>query len=95
MAIGMIKSLGLAGVALAVLFTVLAGYEGVLVAGTALAGFGLVIQNLQSTLALSLMSGLRLGWVAALDLLRQFLVSLLIVALVIGGLAFAAWHQLP
>jgi O-antigen/teichoic acid export membrane protein len=93
--LGMRLVLTVAGVALAVLFTVIAGYESVLVAGTALAGFGLVIQNLQSTLALSLMSGLRLGWVAALDLLRQFLVSVLIVALVIAGASLLAFLATP
>jgi O-antigen/teichoic acid export membrane protein len=93
--LGMRLVLTVLGVALAVLFTVIADYDEILVAGTALAGFGLVIQNLQSTLALSLMSGLRLGWVAALDLLRQFLVSLLIVALVIAGAGLLAFLATP
>src|SRR4051812_23508299 len=66
------------GVGAAVVFAAAAGYESALVAGTALAGAGLVIQNLQSTLGVSLMVDLRLGWVTLLELIRQILVVVLI-----------------
>ena len=47
------------GVIGAVVFAVLAGYPGAMVLGTALAGVGLIVQNLQSTFAIDLMSRLR------------------------------------
>jgi O-antigen/teichoic acid export membrane protein len=67
-----------------VVFAVVAGYEPVLVAGTALGGIGLVVMMLQLTYAVPLVSGLRLGSTAALDFLRQLLTVagiLLLVAL--------------
>jgi O-antigen/teichoic acid export membrane protein len=93
--LGLRLVLTVVGIVGAILFTIAAGYPSVLVAGTALAGFGLVVQNLQSTLALSLMSGLRLGWVTALELVRQFLVSALIVALVVAGASLLPFLAIP
>jgi O-antigen/teichoic acid export membrane protein len=66
-------------------FAALAGYGATLVIGVALAGVGLVLQSCQSTLALALISDLRLGWVTAFEFMRAFLTSMLIIALVIGG----------
>jgi O-antigen/teichoic acid export membrane protein len=76
-----------AGVAVAVAFAALAGFGGVLVVGTILAGIGLLAQALQTTLAVGLMAELRLGLVTALDLVRQVVTVGLIVLLVAAGAA--------
>jgi O-antigen/teichoic acid export membrane protein len=72
-----------------------AGYGATLIVGVALAGLGLVLQTLQHTLALSLMSELRWGWVAAFDLLRQLATALLIVGLVVAGAQLLAFLAIP
>jgi O-antigen/teichoic acid export membrane protein len=83
------------GVLLAAAFALVAGYERALVVGTLLAGAGLVAQNLQGTLALTLMSELRLGWVTVLELARQVIAVALIVALVIAGAALVPFLAIP
>jgi O-antigen/teichoic acid export membrane protein len=74
-----------AGVLLAVAFAAAAGYSSTLVLGTALAGLGLVIQLLQSTLATTLQARLRFGWVSVAELVRQVINVALLVALVLAG----------
>jgi O-antigen/teichoic acid export membrane protein len=76
---------GLAGVVAAVLFATAAGYGTALVAGTALAGVGMVLILSQSLLTVPLQVELRQGWVSLLELLRQLITVALIVALVILG----------
>jgi O-antigen/teichoic acid export membrane protein len=74
-------------------FAAVAGYESTLVVGVGLAGVGLVLLSVQSALAMSLVSDLRLGWVATFELLRALLSAALILALVAAGahlLAFLA-----
>ncbi|HTB70242.1 MAG TPA: hypothetical protein VK707_04620 [Solirubrobacteraceae bacterium] len=53
--------------------------------GVLIAGAGVLLQNTQTTLAVPLMAGLRLGWVSTLDLARQLLSAALIVVLVLLG----------
>jgi len=84
-AIGMRLVLTLVGVALAVVFAAVAGYGSTLVAGTAVAGAGLVLQLLQSTLATTLQAQLRFGWVSVVELLRQAVNVSLLVALALSG----------
>ncbi len=60
-------------------------YSEQLAAGVALAGVGLLLQATQDNFAIPLTVGLRLGWVAALDLTRQLLTALLTVVLVLLG----------
>jgi O-antigen/teichoic acid export membrane protein len=72
------------GVVLAVAFAVIAGYSPPLVAGTLLAGLGLIGALAQSLLAAVLQSQLRFGWATLIDLLRQIITTGLIVVLVIG-----------
>jgi O-antigen/teichoic acid export membrane protein len=82
-----------AGVALATCFAVVAGYGQTVVLGTLLAGVGMVLTVLQGTFAVPLAAQLRLGWVTALELLRQALSVVGIVVLVLAGarlLAFLA-----
>jgi O-antigen/teichoic acid export membrane protein len=53
----------------AIVFATLAGYPRTLIAGTAIGGVGLVLTNLQVTLAVPLVAGLRLPSLAVLDFL--------------------------
>jgi O-antigen/teichoic acid export membrane protein len=81
------------GVALAVAYAAVAGYGGSLVLGTLFAGVGMVLTVIQGTFAIPLAAELRLGWVTAMDLLRQLLTVTAIVLLVVAGaklLAFLA-----
>ena len=63
-------------------FAAAAGYGPTLLFGTVLAGIGFVLQSVQLTLAAPLVTGLRQGWVAALDVARWLAFALLIAALV-------------
>jgi O-antigen/teichoic acid export membrane protein len=70
---------------LAIAFTVAARYELALVLGTALGGLALVLTMAQQMYGVPLGATLRLGWVSALDLLRQVVTAGLIVLLVLAG----------
>lgn len=83
--LGMRIALTAAGVGAAVGFAGVAGYEATLVAGTALAGLGLLFQSLQSAASIPLQAELRLGWVTVADLIRQFVTVASIVTLVLAG----------
>jgi O-antigen/teichoic acid export membrane protein len=83
--VGMRLVLTIAGVATALAFAFVAGYDSVLRLGTLIAGLGLVTTNLQNTLTIPLATGMRLGWVAALDLIRQAATAALIAVLVLAG----------
>jgi O-antigen/teichoic acid export membrane protein len=61
----------LVGAVIAVLFALLVGYDGEMVTGAAIVGFGLVLFAVQATWSIPLQSQLRLGWVAGLELARQ------------------------
>jgi O-antigen/teichoic acid export membrane protein len=84
-AIGIRLVLTVVGVALAVAFAAVAGYGATMIAGTALAGTGLILQLLQSTLATTLQAQLRFGWVSAVEMLRQVVNVGLLVALALAG----------
>lgn len=83
--IGLRIVLTLAGVALAVGFAILAGYERTLVLGTVLAGGALLVQSLQALFAVPLMAQLRFGWATTVDLLRQAVLVSLTVMLILAG----------
>ncbi len=83
--LGLRIALTLTGVLGAIAFALLAGYERVLVEGTAIAGVGVLLLNLQYTLSVPLMAGLRLGWQAVNDLLGQMVTALGMIALVLAG----------
>lgn len=72
-------------IAFACVFAFLSGYSSTLVLGTLLAGFGFALSTLQGTFALPLLAGLRLGWVSAVELLRQVVTAATIVLLVLVG----------
>ena len=78
-------ALTVVGVLIAAAVALVAGFPGVVVAGTLIAGVGVVLQGLQTTLSVSLQSRLRLGWVTAGEFVRQLISAGLIVALVVVG----------
>jgi O-antigen/teichoic acid export membrane protein len=79
----------------AVVFAVVAGYERVLVVGTALGAVGLVFTMSQRTYAIPLFAALRLQLTTALELLRQALTVAGIVVLVVSGAGLLAFFVLP
>jgi O-antigen/teichoic acid export membrane protein len=66
-------------------------YSATLATGVALASVGLLLQATQDNFALPLLVGLRLGWVAALDLMRQALTTVVVVLLVLAGAPFLSF----
>jgi O-antigen/teichoic acid export membrane protein len=84
-AVGMRIVLTLLGVAVVVAFAAVAGYGTTLVLGTLLAGFGLVLQLLQSLLSVTLQAELRFGWASVAELVRQVVNVALLVGLVLAG----------
>jgi O-antigen/teichoic acid export membrane protein len=73
------------GAALAVAFAAAAGYGGRLVLGTAAAGVALELQMIASLLGVELQAELRFGWISAIDLVRQIVNVVGVVALVLAG----------
>jgi O-antigen/teichoic acid export membrane protein len=76
--------LAMLGGAVAVGFGVLAGYDPTLLAGTALAGLSIVVANIQGVYSVPLAAGLRFGWIAVGDLVRQVVFVAAVVALVLS-----------
>jgi O-antigen/teichoic acid export membrane protein len=89
--LGVRATLTSVGVVLAVAFAILAGYQHAVVIGTLFAGAAMVLQVVQGTFAVPLAATLRLGWVTALEVLRQALGVVAIVALVIAGAKLLAF----
>jgi O-antigen/teichoic acid export membrane protein len=77
--------LTVAGLALAVGFTLVAGYDSSIVLGTLLAGCGLLALVLFSLLSVPLAAELRFGWITAAEVSRQAVATLLIIVLVVAG----------
>lgn len=78
-------ALAAVAVAIALGFSLLAGYEEALVVGTALVGVGFLLQSVATLLLVALQGELRFGWVTGVELARQVLTVVLIVALVVAG----------
>jgi O-antigen/teichoic acid export membrane protein len=83
--LGLRVALTLVGVVLATAFALAAGYSSALVAGTVLAALSVVALVYQHTLSIPLTTALQLGALSALDLARQAMSVVLIVALVLAG----------
>ena len=79
----------------AVLFALIAGYEAVLVVGTAFGAAGLVLTMAQRTYVIPLTAALRLELATALDLLRQALTVAGILVLIAVGSGLLAFLFLP
>ena len=79
--------IALTGVAvvISVAFAAAAGYPGVMVGGTLVAAIGFVLTTVQHSLGVPLSAGLRLGWLAGLDVLRQAGLVVAVVVLVLAG----------
>ena len=72
------------GVAIAIAFAALVGYDGDLVLGTFLAGIGVFLTSVQTAMMLPLGVELRNGALALVEVARQFVLVLAFVALVVG-----------
>jgi O-antigen/teichoic acid export membrane protein len=83
--LAMRTTLTLGGLAVAIIFAIGVGYSNVMVLGTIVAGLGLVVLQLQTTLTIPLTASLRLGWISALELGRQVVYVALVVTLVAAG----------
>ena len=92
---GMRLVLSFVGGLLAVLFAAIVGYDEVLVIGTAVAAAGMMLQLAQMMLVVPLQSSLRFGWAASVELLRQAVSVVLIVALVLAGAGLLAFLAVP
>jgi O-antigen/teichoic acid export membrane protein len=93
--LGLRLALTLGGVLLAIAFTIAAGYSDALVAGTALAGLGLVFGVLQATYSVPLATYLLIGRVSALELAKQALTVVAIVGLVAAGTGLVPLLAVP
>lgn len=89
MLLGLRLVLSVVGVAGGLLFTAAAGYPPALVIGTCLAGLGLVLTVVQTTLAIPLGVELRYGVLATMDVVRQALTTGMIIAFVLAGAGVA------
>jgi O-antigen/teichoic acid export membrane protein len=74
-----------AGVVIAVVFALVAGYDREMVVGSAIVGAGLLVFAVQATWVVPLQSRLRLGWVTAVELVRQAATVATIALLVLVG----------
>jgi len=82
--LGIRLALTIVGVALVTAFAFIA-YGALLGVGVLITGAGVLVANVQATLAVPLMAGLRLGWVSALDFGRVLVTTALVVLLVLLG----------
>jgi O-antigen/teichoic acid export membrane protein len=80
--LGLRVTLTMVGVVLAAVFALAAGYDTSLLIGTVLAALAVVALVFQHTLSIPLTTSLRLGAISALDLARQAVTVVLIVALI-------------
>jgi O-antigen/teichoic acid export membrane protein len=85
------------GILLTCSFGIAVGYPTVMVEGTAIAGLGLLMLVTLDSYTIPLQVGLRLGWTAGLDLLRQCSQTIVVVALVLAGASLLPFtgSQLP
>ncbi len=86
---------GILGLAIATAFSAVAGYDRVMVAGTALAALGLIFTVLQVTFTVPLQSSLRLVTFSLLELLRQVVLVATVVVLVIAGSGLGFFFAAP
>jgi O-antigen/teichoic acid export membrane protein len=66
-------------------FALVAGYTHAMVVGTVLLSGGLLLMAIAHTLGIDLSARLRLGWVSALEFIRQFATAIGMIALVVAG----------
>lgn len=83
--VGLRLALTLFGVLVATLFALVTGKPHVVVLGTLLMGIGMLLTLTQQTYAVSLSAQLRLGWVTALEFIKQATISVTTILLVVAG----------
>ena len=83
------------GVAAALIFALLVGWDGVVVAGTAIAGLAALLTNMQGALALPLTAQLRLGTLASIDFVPQLASTATMLALVLVGSSLLPFYCAP
>ena len=83
--VGLRFALTIPAIAIAVALTALTGADAPIVYGTAITGFGLILALTQQTYMIPLNAELRLGWVAALELLKQATLSAAFIFFVLIG----------
>jgi O-antigen/teichoic acid export membrane protein len=88
---GIRLTLGSLAVLVAVAFTAATRPDPVLIGGAALAAVGLLLSTAQQTYAVPLYAQLRLGWITALELFKQAVLTALVVALVLAGAGLLAF----
>ena len=93
--LGLRIALTLLAALIAVAFAAVAGYEALLVGGTALAAVGYGLYTAQQTLAVPLAATLRFGWVAGLDVIRQLGTLVFVVLFVLAGAGLLAFFATP
>ncbi len=84
-----------AGMLGAVAFAAAAGYDNTMVVGTLVAGTGLMLGSVQALLAIPLQAQLRFGWATLLELARQVVSVVAIVALAVAGAALLPFFFVP
>src|SRR4051812_14892123 len=77
--------MGVGGMGITLVFGLVAGYTGAMLAGLVLMGVAMLLTASQTTLAIPLSAGLRWEWVTAFDLLRQAGQVALFLVLVAAG----------
>jgi O-antigen/teichoic acid export membrane protein len=93
--LGVRLALTAAGVLLAIVFAVAAGYPGVMVVGCVLVGMAELVTVAYVSFVIPLSTALRLGWVTVTELVRQIGLVAAIVALVIAGAGLAPFYVAP
>lgn len=95
--LGIRMTIALSGLAVATGFCVLVGYPGVMVAGTAIAGAGMLLFVAQDGCSVPLQVKLRFGWVAGLQLAIQTAMAIEAVLLSLAGVGLLPFFalQLP
>ena len=90
--LGLRLVLSLVGAVGAIAFSVVAGYQNVLVEGTAIASLALLLEGVRVTLSVPLTARLRLGWLALSDFSGQAVTAALMIALVVGGASLLPFY---
>ena len=93
--LGLRLALTLAGVVAVVAFAALVDYPSRVVAGTALAGAGMVVLSAQQAYTVPLQVELRGGLLAVFDVLRQAVTTVLTLALVVASAGLVAFLAVP
>jgi O-antigen/teichoic acid export membrane protein len=89
--VGLRLTLTITGIAVAVAFTAVSGAEPVIVVGTLITGFGLLLALTQSTYGVPLSAQLRFGWVSVLELTKHATIAFSTIALVLAGAGLVAF----